>query len=51
MEDLPLGEIAALVPEFCSEGPALGRNTDDDDDDDDDFPFVLCRMLCITVFV
>ena len=30
MEDLPLGRIAVLVPEFCSEGPALGQNTDDD---------------------
>ena len=29
MEDLPLGRIAALVPEFWSEGPALGQNTDD----------------------
>ena len=27
MEDLPLGRIAALVPEF---EPALGENTDDD---------------------
>ena len=35
MEDLPLGRIVALVPEFCSEGPALGQNTDDDDDDID----------------
>ena len=33
MEDLPLGRIATLAPEFCSEGPALGQNTDDDDDD------------------
>ena len=32
MEDLPLDRIAALVPEFCSEGPALEQNTDDDDD-------------------
>ena len=47
-----LCKISALVPEFavetsvrqncnlgscaCSEGPALGQNTDDDDDDDDD---------------
>ena len=31
MEDLPLGTIAALVPEFCSEGPALRQNTTDDD--------------------
>ena len=36
MEDLPLGRIAALVPAFCSEGPALGQNTDYDDNDDDD---------------
>ena len=28
MEDLPLGRIAALVHEFYSEGPALGRNID-----------------------
>ena len=34
MEDLPLSRIAALVPEFFSEGPALGQNTYDDDDDD-----------------
>ena len=27
MEYLPLGRIAALVPEFCNEGPALGENT------------------------
>ena len=25
-----MGRIAALVPEFCSEGPVLGQNTDDD---------------------
>ena len=25
MEDPPLGRIVALVPEFCSEGPALGQ--------------------------
>ena len=31
MEDLPFGRIAALVPEFCSDGPALGQNTGDDD--------------------
>ena len=35
MEDLPLGRIAALVPEVCSEEPALAQSTDDDDDDDD----------------
>ena len=35
MEDLPLGRIAALMPEFCSEGPALGQNTYDGDDDID----------------
>ena len=29
MEDLSLGRIAALLPD-CSEGPALGQNTDDD---------------------
>ena len=28
MEDLPLGKIATLVT-VCSEGPALGQNTDD----------------------
>ena len=32
MEDLPLGRIAALVPEFSSEGPALGQNTNYDDE-------------------
>ena len=26
-EDLTLGRIAALVPEFCSEGPALEQST------------------------
>ena len=31
MEDLPLGRIAALVPEFAVKEPALGQNTDDDD--------------------
>ena len=36
VEDLPLYRIAALVPEFCTAGPALGQNSDDDDDDDDD---------------
>ena len=33
MEDLPLGRISALVPEFCREGLALGQNSDDYDDD------------------
>ena len=32
MEDLPLGRIAALVPEFA--GPALVQNNDDDDHDE-----------------
>ena len=36
MEDLPLGRIDSLGAWVCSEGPALGQNTDDDDDDDDD---------------
>ena len=27
VEDLPLGRTAALVPEFCSERPALVQNT------------------------
>ena len=26
MEDLPLGRIAALVPEFAVKDPALGQN-------------------------
>ena len=26
MEDLPMGRTAALVPELCSERPALGQN-------------------------
>ena len=34
MEDLPLGRIAALVPEFAVKDLPLGKNTDDDDDDD-----------------
>ena len=34
MEDLPVGRISALVPEFWSEGPVLGQDIDDDDDDD-----------------
>ena len=34
MEDLPLGRIAALVPEFAVNTD--GQNTDDGDDDDDD---------------
>ena len=32
MEDLPLGRIAALVPEFAVKDLSLGQNTDDDDD-------------------
>ena len=36
MEDLPLGRIAALVPEFAVKDLPLGRTHDDDDDDDDD---------------
>ena len=42
MEDLPLGRIAAFVPEFCSEGPALGQNTDDGDD----MQVSKCYILC-----
>ena len=34
MEDLPLGRIAALVPEFAVKDLPLGRTHDDDDDDD-----------------
>ena len=30
MEDLPLGRIAALVPEFAEKDLPLGQNTDDD---------------------
>ena len=30
MEDLSLGRIAALIPEFEGERLALGQNTDDD---------------------
>ena len=30
MEDLPLGRIAALVPEFAVKDLPLGQNTDDD---------------------
>ena len=33
MEDLPLGKNCSLSAWVCSEGPALGQNTDDDDDD------------------
>ena len=33
MEDLPSGRIAAFGACVCSEGPALGQNTDDDYDD------------------
>ena len=36
MEDLPLGRIAALVPEFAVKDLPFGRILDDDDDDDDD---------------
>ena len=41
MEYLPLGRIAALVPEFAVKDLPLGRtlinnNNDDHDDDDDD---------------
>ena len=32
MEDLPLGKIAALVPEFAVKDLPLGRTHDDDDD-------------------
>ena len=35
MEDLPLSRITAYGDSVCSEGPALGQNTDDDNDDDD----------------
>ena len=35
MEDLTLGRIAALVPEFAVKDLPLGRTHDDDDDDDD----------------
>ena len=31
MEDLPLGRIAALVPEFAVKDLPLGRTHDDDD--------------------
>ena len=34
MEDLPLGRIAALVPEFAAKDLPLGRTHDDDDDDE-----------------
>ena len=34
MEDLPLGRIAALVPEFAVKDLLLCRTHDDDDDDD-----------------
>ena len=33
MEDLPLGRIPALVPEFALKDLRLGRTHDDDDDD------------------
>ena len=33
MEDLPLGRIAALVPEFDVKDLPLGRKHDGDDDD------------------
>ena len=36
MEDLLLGRIEALVPEFAVKDLPLGRTYDDDDDDDDD---------------
>ena len=32
---LPLGRIAALVPEFAVKDLPLGRTHDDDDDDDE----------------
>ena len=32
MEDLPLGRIAALVPEFAVNDLPLGRTHDDDDE-------------------
>ena len=38
MEDLPLGRIAALVPEFAVKDLPLGQHTDDDDD-------VLCKRM------
>ena len=34
MKDLPLGRIAALVPEFAVKDLPSGQDTDDDDDDD-----------------
>ena len=33
MEDLPLGRIASLMPEFAVKDLPLGQNSDDDDDD------------------
>ena len=36
MEDLSLGRIAALVPEFAMKDLPLRRKHDDDDNDDDD---------------
>ena len=41
MEDLPLGRIAALVPEFVVKDLSLGRTHDDDDDEHNDV-----SMLC-----
>ena len=40
MEDLLLGKITALVPEFAVKVLPLGRTHDDDDDDDDYSPLL-----------
>ena len=43
MEDLPLGRIAALVPEFAVKDLPLGRSHDDDDDDNNLYFANICK--------
>ena len=48
MEDLPLGRIAALVPEFAVKDLPLGR-THDGDDYDSVFNFLRLSFVFVTV--
>ena len=46
MEDLPFGQNCSLSAWVCSEGPALGQNTDDDD-----IIIVIIIIIIIIIFV
>ena len=45
MEDLPLGRISALVPEFAVKDLPLGKTHDNDDDDDNDGDYSLYTIF------